>query len=441
MPSKKTISDVLVSTEKYLVDTLLPFWIENSPDPECGGFLTYFDRDGKPTGETDKTFLMQIRMLYTMSSAHRAGYGNGRCAELARMGAEFILEHYWDDQHDGWFWVADREGNPTATAKIGYGQCFATYAFSEYFLATGDVRGRDAALRTWNAISEKMADPENGGYFEIMQRDWKPERPGRYGGDRKSMDVHMHMMEALTTLYEMTGDPDHLAKLQETIDLIVSKMLHPDSGTGYIQFSLDFKPLAAIMFDVEWGRDADPEDGQARPLDYTSYGHNVEFIWLLLHAADIMQVDRSEYAEVARKIVDHCLEFGIDREFGGVFVEGPHNAPPTITEKQFWQQAEVLVGLLDAYALFGDERYWEAFENVYEFVFTKYVNMDAGGEWFERLDREGNPIDDALGHAWKISYHTVRAMVQSVKRMRALEQRASRLCSTTQGSDRPSPLP
>jgi len=237
-------------------------------------------------------------------------------------------------------------------------------------------------LRTWKVISEKMADPENGGYFEIMQRDWKPERPGRYGGDRKSMDVHMHMMEALTTLYEMTGDPDHLAELQETIGLIVSKMLHPDYGTGYIQFSLDFKPLAAIMFDVEWGRDADPEEGQARPLDYTSYGHNVEFIWLLLHAADIMKVDRSEYAEVTRKIVDHCLEFGIDREFGGVFVEGPHNAAPTITEKQFWQQAEVLVGLLDACALFGDEKYWEAFESVYQFVFTRYVNMDAGGEWF-----------------------------------------------------------
>jgi mannobiose 2-epimerase len=50
--------------------------------------------------------------------------------------------------------------------------------------------------------------------------------------------------------------------------------------------------------------------------------------------------------------------------------------------------------------------------------------MDAGGEWFERLDREGNPIDDALGHAWKISYHTVRAMVQSVKRLRVLEKSA-----------------
>jgi mannobiose 2-epimerase len=294
------------------------------------------------------------------------------------------------------------------------------YALSEYFLATGDARGREAAERTWAAICANMADEARGGYFEIMREDWTPERPGRFGGDRKSMDVHMHMMEALTAFFEMTGEEVHRARLLEVIDLIVSRMLHPEHGTGWVQFSLDFEPLPAILFDVEWGRDADPADGEARPLDCTSYGHNVEFVWLLLHAADVLGVGRETYAQVARRICDHCAEFGIDREFGGVFVEGPHAAPPTITEKQFWQQAEVMVGLLDAFALFNDKKYWEAFRSVHDFVFAKFVNMPAGGEWFERLDREGAPLDDALGHAWKISYHTVRSMVQVTRRLRAL---------------------
>ncbi|MCK5739348.1 AGE family epimerase/isomerase, partial [bacterium] len=173
----------------------------------------------------------------------------------------------------------------------------------------------------------------------------------------------------------------------------------------------------------EWGRDAEPEDGLQRPLDCTSYGHNVEFIWLLLHAADVLGQPRKTYADIVRKICDHCVKFGVDREYGGLFVEGPHNGPPTITEKQFWQQAEVLVGMLDAYALLGEEKYWQAFRNIYDFVFDKYVNMAAGGEWFERLDREGRPIDDALGHAWKISYHTVRSMIQTVQRLEMLTQK------------------
>jgi mannose/cellobiose epimerase-like protein (N-acyl-D-glucosamine 2-epimerase family) len=46
--------------------------------------------------------------------------------------------------------------------------------------------------------------------------------------------------------------------------------------------------------------------------------------------------------------------------------------------------------------------------------------MQAGGEWYERLDRTGAPIDAILGHAWKINYHTVRSMVQTIARLRML---------------------
>ena len=234
------------------------------------------------------------------------------------------------------------------------------------------------------------------------------------------MDVHMHMMEALTNMLEMTGGATYRRRLHETIELLTDHMLRAGSGTGYMQFSRDFRPLPAILFEVAWGRDAEPEDGAARPLDYTSYGHNVEFAWLLLHAADVLGQPRQVYGEVVRRIFDHCVQYGIDWAEGGVFVEGPYQGCPTTTEKQFWQQAEVLVGMLDACLLFGEKRYWEAFENVYAFVFDKFVSPTPGGEWYERVDRSGRPIDDALGHAWKISYHTVRSMIQSVSRLRQL---------------------
>jgi mannobiose 2-epimerase len=399
---------------------LLPFWVERSPDPQYGGFLSYFDRHGKPTGETTKTFLMQIRMLYAMSHAHRSGYGGGRCAELARQGAQFILDHYWDHEHGGWFWIADRQGRPTYKQKVGYGQCFGIYAFSEYCLATGDPRGRQGALDSYSAVCQHMADTRNGGYLELMQLDWQPSAPGAAGGDRKSLDVHMHMMEALTTLYELTHHPTHRRRLLEIIDLILGRMLDPVHGTGYIQFSMDLKPLPAIMFDVEWGRDAKPTDGQARPLSHTSPGHNVEFAWLLLHAADILGVPRQTYAGVLRRICDQCIGFGMDTELGGIYAEAPVDGPTTLTEKQFWQQAEVLIGMLDAYALLGDGKYWAAFRNVHGCVFNKFIAWDAGGEWYERLDRQGLPIDDALGHAWKICYHTVRSMIETVRRLRQL---------------------
>ena len=420
MPDTGVLRGYLTRIETYLVDALLPFWIERAPDRECGGFLTYFDRDGSRTGETTKTFLMQIRMLYTMASAHRAGYGGGRCGELARMGAEFILDHYWDEQNDGWIWIADRKGNPTCSGKIGYGQVFGVYAFSEYALATGDERGLDAAIQTYAAICNHMADTQRGGLFELCEPDWRPAPPGKGGGDRKSLDVHMHMMEALTDLYELTRHPTHRRRLLEVIELITTRMLDPRTRLGYIQFSLDFEPLPAILFDVQWGRDAEPADGQARPLNHTSYGHNMEFLWLLLHAADVLGQPRETYRDIARAICDHCVRCGVDHELGGVFAEGPMDGPTTLTEKQFWQHPEVMIGLLDALAMFGDETYWDAFTKVTDFVFDKFINFAGGGEWYERLDREGNVVDGDLGHGWKISYHTVRGMIQSTRRLRAL---------------------
>jgi mannobiose 2-epimerase len=420
-PTTTEITAALTQTRTYLKQTLLPFWIENAPDPDLGGFLTHFDASGRPTGETTKTFLMQIRTLYTMASAHRAGYGDGACGELARMGATFILDHYWDHDNDGWIWIADREGTPTCWDKIGYGQCFGVYAFSEYHLATGDERGREAALRSYDAISRHMVDVRHGGFLELFHRDWTPMPGGAGGGDRKSLDVHMHMMEAFTALYEMTGLPSHRRRLLDTIDLILGKMLHPRYGLGFAQFTYDFTPLPALNFDTTWGRDADPEEGQsAKPLDQTSPGHNVEFAWLLLHAADVLDIPRATYAPILRTMCDHCIAYGIDDAYGGVFADVPMDRTTALMEKQFWQQAEVLIGMLDAYLMLGEAKYWHAFTTILDFVFNKFVAMDGGGEWYERLDRAGNILDGALAHHWKINYHTVRSMIQVIKRLEVI---------------------
>ena len=78
-----------------------------------------------------------------------------------------------------------------------------------------------------------------------------------------------------------------------------------------------------------------------------------------------------------------------------------------------------MVGMLDAWTLLGDPRYFDAFENVHAFVFDKFVNLPAGGEWRALVDREGAPVWDYLGDAWKINYHTVRAMIEVVRRLTA----------------------
>lgn len=126
----------------------------------------------------------------------------------------------------GWFWTCEKDGTPKNRSKLTYGHSFAVYCLSEYAMASGDPGGLEWALRTWELIQTNIADNQRGGYYEFLEEDWSKKRPGKYGGDRKSFDVHMHLMEAFTNLYEATGDRIHRDKTIEVVDLIFSKMVN-----------------------------------------------------------------------------------------------------------------------------------------------------------------------------------------------------------------------
>ncbi len=413
----KEVINLKQEAENHLMKELLPFWITRMKDETNGGYLTHFDVNGNDTGEDEKSLIAQTRCLYTASSAHRAGYGEGIFADLARHGADFLINKMWDKEHGGFFWMMDRKGNVKIDQKIIYGHSFAIYSLSEYTLSTGDPRGREYAEKTFDLLQKYCVDTMYGGYREMFHRDWTLKGPGSEGGDRKTLDVHMHLMEAFTTLFECTGKEVHRRKLLEDIELLIHRIIHPVYKTGIPQFYEDWSVAPQIKFDIIWGWDRFSEDGQkGNATDNTCFGHNAEFAWLLLHALEILKSDADEYMPLFGIIYDHTVDNGIDWEYGGVYVEGPHSGGVYDREKEFWQQAEVLIGLLDAVLLFNDEKFWNAYKNVHRFVYDKMVNKGVG-EWFPLLSRKGEPIWTHMSHSWKINYHTVRAVIQSIERL------------------------
>jgi len=414
---REEVVDLKTEAINHLTKELLPFWTTRMIDKTYGGYITHFDQEGKDTGEDEKSLIAQTRCLFTISSAHRAGYGGGAYAALAKHGADFLIDNMWDKEYGGFFWMMDRKGNVKIDQKIIYGHSFAIYSLSEYTLATGDPRGIEYAEKVFDLLQKYCTDTMYGGYWEMFHRDWTLCGSGSQGGDRKTLDVHMHLMEAYTTLYECTGKDVHRRKLLEDIDLLINKIIHPVHKTGIPQFYKDWTVAPQIKFDIIWGWDRFSEEGQkGNATDNTCYGHNAEFAHLLIHALKILKIDPKSYADLFRIIFDHTVDNGIDWEYGGVFVEGPHSGGVYDKEKEFWQQAEVLIGLLDGVLMFEDEKYWEAYKNVHRFVLGKVVNKGVG-EWYPLLSRRGEPIWTHMGHSWKINYHTVRAMIQSIIRL------------------------
>lgn len=415
--NKRDVNSLRKEAERHLVNELLPFWIARIKDHKNGGYITHFDKDGQDTKEDEKSLIAQTRCLYTVSSAYRAGFGDLAYVGLARHGADFLIDKMWDKEHGGLYWMMDRTGNVKIDQKIIYGQSFAIYSLCEYSMATGDQRGMDYAEKVFDLLQKYCADTMHGGYWEMFQRNWTPCGPGRKGGNRKTLDVHMHLMEAFTSLYECTGKEVHRRKLLELIEILIKRIIHPIYKTGIPQFYGDWKMAPQIKFDITWGWDRYSKEGtKGNATDNTCYGHNAEFAWLLIRALQILKTDAGIYIDTIQNILDHTVDNGIDYELGGVYVEGPHSGGVYDMEKEFWQQAEVLIAMLDGVTMFGDEKYWKAYTNVHRFVMDKVVNRGVG-EWYPLLSRNGEPIWTHMGHSWKINYHTVRSMIQSIHRL------------------------
>ena len=76
-----------------------------------------------------------------------------------------------------------------------------------------------------------------------------------------------------------------------------------------------------------------------------------------MHALDILNLPVTKYIHIIQKLYEHALAHGIDWEYGGVFVEGSHAGGVYDREKEFWQNAEMLIALTQGCLVVNLEKY------------------------------------------------------------------------------------
>ncbi|HIX59902.1 MAG TPA: AGE family epimerase/isomerase [Candidatus Blautia gallistercoris] len=415
---KEQLEQAYQEIKCHIDKELLPFWEKRGVDQTWGGYLVCYDEQGNPREQEDKYIVTQTRMIWAYSYYARK-YGKKEYLPLAKQGVEFFIRHFWDEEYGGWYWKTTREGKVLDNGKVVYGQTFAIYALSEYTLASGDAVGLAYAEKTFDLLQKYCADTRYGGYFENLERDWSLAEPGFAAGDLKSLDIHMHTLEAFTTLYECSGKEIHKRKLEEVIHVILDHMVNPEIGCGYNQFDIAFHRKPAINIRRTWNAERETGEVIDSPKDTTSYGHNMELAWLLHRAAEVMGDTSGGYDTICQKLVDHGLKYGFDWERGGVYRDGPHEGEPLVRDKEWWQNCESLVGLLDIYEMTGEEEYFQAFRKNWEFD-TTYMICHSVGEWHQLLTEKGEVLVPQMGNPWKAMYHTGRAMLECLLRLEKL---------------------
>lgn len=402
-------------------DYIIPFWLDRSVDNEFGGYITSFDEKGCFDGNGIKNIVTQSRMVWGFSYLlpYAKEEDKPRMKEAARQGAEYLQNEFWDKNYGGFYWLLNRDNTIADPAKLTYGEGFGIYALAQYYLTYGDKKALACAEKTFDLLQKYAADTFHGGYYENINEDWRISSPGDYAGDRKSLDIHMHLLEAFTTLYKATGKEIHRRKLQECWYIIKKYMVNTEVGYGRNQFDLAFNPLPAINIKRTWNAERETNEAIATPTDTTSYGHNVELSWLGDLALKTIGERMPDDDEILISFLDFAMEHGYDHENGGIYRDGLASGEVLVTDKEWWQNFESLTGYLNGYCMTGNDKYLDIYRNLWEFDKKFFMNYEVG-ESRQLLNKKGDPLVGNMGNPWKGIYHTGRAFAECISRLENL---------------------
>lgn len=415
----RTVPDYATWFRTQLTNQIMPYW-KKTVDAAYGGFVLSDNPARSEQVAREKQLVTQARMIWGFSHVVNAGFEEqGRYLEAARQGFRSLEAHFYDPTNGGYVWTTDPEGNPINRRKIVYGQAFVIYAFVEYYRASGEARALDRAMALFQTLQTHAHDKRHGGWIEHFEADWTPvpfgdPSPQVEVAGYKSANTHLHLMEAFTELYMATKNREVKRALKESLKINQRYFYPKHPARSCFHRQPDWKAVQPVTGDL-------------------SYGHNVEFAWLMVRAQNALG-SRPDWGHLFAHI-DHALKYGWDSEHGGLYQIGRRNEPAYQTDKVWWVQAEMLAALIDARQQRPhDPRYESALLKLLDFV-REHQADPRDGIWYDTVTAAGEPKNPAKAHNWKGNYHDVRAIVRLVREQeRAERPRAVRALGRLPGS-------
>ena len=376
------------AAREVLEHTILHFWQTRMVDNERGGFYGRIDGHNTLHPDAPKGAVLNARILWTFAAAARV-LNNTAYRILAARAYDYLMQRFIDREHGGVYWSLHADGTPLDTKKQTYAIAFAIYGLAEYVRLTNNQEALDAAIRLFEDIEAHAFDAVNVGYIEALTRDWQPIADMRLSesdeNGSRTMNTHLHVLEAYTNLYRVYKDPRVARQLRVLIDIFVNRLYNPSNG------HLD------LFFDDQW---------QGR-RDKTSPGHEIEAAWLLHEALEVLgdPILLQETLPVCQQLAQ-AAENGI------------------LKESQWWCYAEAVVGYIDQWKLNQKTLPVEAAINLemaeaaWEYIQSHLIDREHG-EWYWAILPDGIPdtSNDKAGF-WKCPYHNSRMCLEIIERLK-----------------------
>ncbi len=392
-----TILQTLKTELSKELTSILDYWMQNAFDNDFGGFVGEIDGNNQVVAHAKKGAILNARILWTFSSAYRLTRNQKYLATAIRA-YEYILKYFIDEKHGGVFWELNADGSISNGRKQIYALSFTIYGFSEYYHITKNEDALNEAIKLFKLIEDNSYDRERNGYMEALSHDWKKLDDLRLSekdaNEPKTMNTHLHILEAYTSLYRIWPHKNLEQVLENLIRLFLDRFVNKAGNLG-------------LFFDNDWNLKSSE----------VSYGHDIECSWLLYQAAEALGnrtlIDKAaqttiKMAEVSRK--------GLDKD-GGLFNAFNPASGLTDTDKHWWSQAEAMLGFYNAFQISNDPVFLQDAGNCWTFIKTCLIDQE-NGEWFWRVDKSGKPYNEQKAGFWKCPYHNARACMELIERIK-----------------------
>ena len=411
MSKKSELTNYQKIFTSELHDNILSYWMKYGVEKDGHGFYGAVNLNNQPVFSANKTSVLNARILWTFAAAARKYPGLGY-EEIAHKAYRVVTEDFADKEHGGFYMELSSDNQVANDIKHTYAQAFVIYSLSKYYEFNPVAEVMEKLQESFYFLDKKTKDPAHSGYLESFTRDWNLYEENRMADNNepKSMNTHLHILEAYAAVYKIWKDELVKQRLTELLELFIKHIIREDGHLG-------------IFFTEEFS-----ETDSSKAI--CSFGHDIEASWLIWEAAEILG-DASISAKIKPlilKMADAVLRVGVDKD-GGLFLESTRFGSHVRTNKHWWLQAENLVGFMSAFQLTGDPKYWDTVKLSWDFI-DKHVIDHEGGEWFTKVNRLGKayliePEDDPSQYyrndwkidPWKCPYHNGRAMIELTNRI------------------------
>ena len=366
-----------------LLQNVIPFWLGKSQDKEYGGYFTCLDRQGN-VFDTDKFIWLQGREVWLFAMLYNRVEKRQEWLDCAIQGAEF-LKKYGHDGNLNWYFSLDRQGNPLVEPYNIFSYTFATMAFGQLSIATGNQEYADIAKRTFDIILSKQDNPKGK---------WSK----AYPGTRSLKNFALPMILCNLALeIEPLLDEAFIEKTMDTcIHEVMDVFLRPELG-GIVVENVNVDGSLSDTFE---GRQLTP-------------GHAIEAMWFIMDLGK--RLNRPELIEKAVQTTLKMIDYGWDKQYGGIYYfMDRKGCPPQQLEwdqKLWWVHIETLISLIKGYQLTGNKECLQWFEKVHHYTWEHFKDPKHR-EWWGYLNRQGEVLLDLKGGKWKGCFHVPRGLYQ-----------------------------